>query len=143
MILDNRALLSDKQAITATAVSTNVYDLLETGVMYDGVQIQRNLGKAGYIPFLVQVNEDFNTLTSLTFEFQTSDTEVFTVATSVFAVTVPLAQLKAGFILPIDKIPRGLMQRYFRMNYTVAGTAPTTGSVTAGVVAAVDGSYQG
>ena len=143
MILDKRALLSDKQAITATANSTDVYDLLETGVMYDGVQIKRNMGKGGYIPFLVQVNEDFNTLTSLTFIFQTATDSAFTVPTDVFQVVVPLAQLKKGFILPVDKIPRGLMQRFFRMRYVVGGTNPTTGQVTAGVVAAVDGSYQG
>lgn len=143
MILDMRALLSNKQAITATANSTDVYDLLETGTMYDGVQIKRNMGKGGYIPFLVQVNADFDELTSLTFVFQTATDAAFTAPTDVFQVVVPLAQLKKGFILPVDKIPRGLMQRFFRMRYVVTGDAPTAGTITAGVVAAVDGSYQG
>jgi hypothetical protein len=31
-------------------------------------------------------------------------------------------------------IPRGTSERYMRLNYTVAGTAPTLGKITAGVV---------
>ena len=36
-----------------------------------------------------------------------------------------------------DGLPRGLTLQYGRLTYTVAGTAPTTGKITAGVVAGV------
>lgn len=143
MILDIRALLSDKQAIVASAPSTNIYDLLETGTTYDGVKLQRHMGRGGHIPLLVQVNQEFDELTSLTFAFETDDDDTFAAAVEVFRCVVPLAQLKEGFILPIERLPRNLMKRFFRMNYIVDGTAPTSGLVTAGIVAAVDGSYQG
>ncbi len=32
-------------------------------------------------------------------------------------------------------VPRGTNLRYVRLNYTLVGTAPTTGKVTAGIVA--------
>jgi hypothetical protein len=34
-------------------------------------------------------------------------------------------------------------ERYMRIKYTVVGTAPTQGKITAGFVAAVDGAYVG
>ena len=143
MILDRRALLSDAQAIVATAVSTDSYDLGAPGKTYDGTQLKRNMGKAGMIPLLIQVVENFNLLTSLTFTLQTDEDSAFGSPKNVIAVTVPLAELVAGFILPIDKLPRGIVERYVRLNYTVAGTDPTEGAVTAGFVAAVDGAYVG
>ena len=50
---------------------------------------------------------------------------------------MPLAQLKAGAQIARDGLPRGLTLQYGRLKYTVAGTAPTTGKITAGVVAGV------
>ena len=48
-----------------------------------------------------------------------------------------LAQLATGakYLLP-DRLMAGTNERYVRLNYTVTGTAPTTGRITAGVVAA-------
>lgn len=143
MILDERVLLSDQQAITATANSTNVIDLQALGITYDQVQLQRKLGKGQMIPFLVQVTEDFDNLTDLEFIFQTDDDEAFGSATDVLSIVVPLASLVAGYILPMDKLPREIRERYFRMRYVVNGVAPTAGKVTAGIVAAVDGAYVG
>ena len=56
MLLDQQALFSAAQAITATAASTNVID---TGS-------NKDVGKYGDIPLLIQVVEGFNNLTSLT-----------------------------------------------------------------------------
>lgn len=143
MILDNRSLLSDQQAITATANSTNYYDLLAPGKTGDGIQLKRNMGKGQNIPLLLQVTEDFDNLTSLDFVFQTDEDSAFGTPKEVFRCTVLAADLKAGYILPIEKLPRNLKERYFRMRYEVTGVAPTTGKVTAGIVAAVDGAYVG
>jgi hypothetical protein len=144
MILDQNALFSDAQAVTASAASTNHYDLGEMGVTaYNSVQLRRNVGKAGKIPLLIQVVEDFDALTSMTFTVQTDDNGAFSSAKNVMAVTVPLAELKAGFICPIDKLPRGITEQFLRIFYTVTGAAPTVGKITAGIVGAVDGGYQG
>lgn len=145
MILDKRSLFSDQQAITGTENSDNYYDLGAPGVAVVGerVQLLRNMGKGGHIPMLVQVNEDFNNLTSLDIVMQQDEDSAFGSAKEVFRVTVLLADLVAGYICPIDKLPRGVTERYLRFRYEVTGSAPSTGKITAGFVAAVDGSYQG
>jgi hypothetical protein len=145
MILDQNALFSDAQAITADAASTNHYDLGEMGVTaYNSVQLRRNIGKGCYpIPLLIQVVEDFDALTSLEIIVQTDEDPAFGSAKNVMSVTVPLAELIAGFISPIDKLPRGIVERYLRIYYNVNGSNPTVGKVTAGIVGAVDGGYQG
>lgn len=144
MILDQHAIFSDAQAITATANSTNTIDLGAPGVAaYNSVQLKRNLGKGMDTPLLIQVVQDFNLLTSLQFIVQTDDNDAFSSAKDVLSITVPLAELKAGFISPIDRLPRSITERFVRIRYVVSGTAPTSGKVTAAIVAAVDGSYEG
>lgn len=137
MIVDNSQIFSDHQAITATAASTNILDLGASprpkGWVADYV---RDKGEGKPIPIAVQVTQDFNTLTSLTVSLEMSDTEAFTVATTVASTgAIPLADLKAGKALPaLQRLPLGITQRYIRLKYTVAGTSPTTGKVFAGVV---------
>ena len=144
MILDQNALFSDKQAITASAASTNFYDLGAPGVTgYNSAQLLRNLGKGKETPLLVQVNEDFDALTSLSIAIQSDEDPAFGTPKTVVEISVPLADLVVGYILPIDKLPRDIKERYVRIFYTVVGLAPTTGQITAGIVAAVDGSYVG
>ena len=139
MILDNRSLLSDKQAITASAVSTNVLDLGQEGVMYDGTQILKRKGIGEHIPLYIGVNEDFDALTSLDIIIQESVDAAFTVPLEVMSVSVLLADLKAGYISPIDKLPRKVTKRFLRFSYVVTGANPTVGQISAGFVAAVDG----
>lgn len=139
MILDERALLSDKQAIVATAASTDAYDFGQTGVTYDLVTLRRRLGVGMKIPFLIMVNQDFDNLTSLDITLQTDDDSAFGSPTNVLTVNVLLADLVAGYIFPVDKLPRTIRERYFRVLYTVNGAAPTVGQITAGFVANVDG----
>lgn len=122
MLLDQQALFSAAQAITATAVSTNVID---TGSSLD-------VGKYGDIPLLIQVVEPFNNLTSLTVTVQTDSVPGFGSSSDVIAMTIPLASLTVGFKAPVITLPMKL-KRYIRLNYTVTGTAPTTGKVTAGI----------
>ncbi|GAL43041.1 Bbp16 family capsid cement protein [Citrobacter werkmanii] len=126
MLLDQQALFSAAQAITATAVSTNVID---TGSSKD-------VGKNGDIPLLIQVVEAFNTLTSLTVTVQTDDNSAFSSPTDVISMVIPLASLTVGYKTPVITLPMKL-ERYIRLNYTVTGTAPTTGKVTAGIVGGV------
>lgn len=128
MIFDKQTLLSDAQAITATAASTNVIDLgpIKTGIV-------RDIGKGKQIPLLVQVVEAFNSLTSLTVALQVDDADTFPSAKTVWSTVVLLADLIAGKVVIPEYVPRGTNERYLRLNYTVTGTAPTLGKITAGV----------
>ena len=126
MLLDQQALFSAAQAITATAASTNVID---TGS-------NKDVGKYGDIPLLIQVVEGFNNLTSLTVTVQTDDNSAFSSAADVLAMTIPLASLVLGDKSPVITLPMK-MERYIRLNYTGTGTAPTTGKVTAGITGGV------
>lgn len=126
MLLDQQALFSAAQAITATAASTNVID---TGS-------NKDVGKNGDIPLLIQVVESFNTLTSLTVTVQTDDNSAFSSATDILSLTIPLSSLVQGYKSPVITLPMKL-ERYIRLNYTVTGTAPTAGKVTAGITGGV------
>ncbi|EOW0914397.1 Bbp16 family capsid cement protein [Klebsiella pneumoniae] len=126
MLLDQQALFSAAQAITATAASTNVID---TGS-------NKDVGKYGDVPLLIQVVEGFNNLTSLTVTVQTDDNSAFSSAADVLSMTIPLASLVLGYKSPVITLPMK-MERYIRLNYTVTGTAPTTGKVTAGITGGV------
>jgi len=123
MLLDQQAIFSAAQAITATAASTNTID---TGSSKDS-------GKGGDVPLLIQVVEAFNNLTSLTVSLQTDDNTAFSSPADVLSLVVPVASLTVGYKTPVITLPMK-MERYIRLNYTVTGTAPTTGKVTAGIV---------
>ena len=138
MILDRTGLLSENQAITATAPSTNVLDLGSPGTPYGATAaLNRDVGRGEPIPFYIGVTETFNNLTSLTVAIQTDTTTAFSSPVTVWSQTVVLADLVPGqrHILP-DWIPAGANRQFVRMNYTVTGTAPSTGRITAGVVMA-------
>lgn len=128
MIFSKQDLLSDAQAITATVRSTNVINL---GPIAAG--IVRDIGKGKQIPLLVQVVEAFNNLTSLTFALQVDGDEAFGSPKTVWSQVVVLADLKAGKVVVPEYIPRGADEQFMSLLYTVTGTAPTTGKVTAGV----------
>lgn len=143
MIFDQQTLFSDNQAITATAISTNVIDLQQIGIPVMNVErLVRDIGKSDDIPLLLQVTETFNNLTSLTITVETCDDPTFVTAPVVHHTTVaiPLAQLIAGFRTNMPHIPEGGapgMKRYLGVRYTVIGTAPTLGKMKSGVVAGV------
>lgn len=133
MIFDATTLCSDQQAITATAASTNVIDL---GPIRSG--LSRDIGQGEDIPFLIQVTEDFTNLTSLKVEVQTSDDSGFGSGNvTTWEKTVLLASLKKGYKFNNDDIEPGTAKRYLRVYYTVTGTAPDAGKITAGVTMGV------
>jgi hypothetical protein len=122
-ILDRQNLFSNEQAITATAASTDVIDL-GTG--------SRDVGAGEESTVLVQVVTTFDALTSLTIALQTSSTENFASPVQLTAATVALADLTVGRKFSIGTVPRGTL-RYLRLYYTVTGSSPTVGKITAGV----------
>lgn len=138
MILDRTLLFSEGQAITASAASTNVVDLGETGKPVGAsANLVREIGFGNDVEMVCTVVESFDKLTSLTISIQVDDNAAFASPTTVWtSVAYPLSQLATGakFLLP-DEIPAGVNERYMRLYYTVAGTTPDAGKITAGVVA--------
>jgi len=123
MLLDSQNKFSDRQAITANDVSENVIDM--------------GKGEASFgtpKPLLIQVVEDFNNLTSLKVEIQTATDPDFTTPETLAESTQVLEKLKTGYVFPITTFPKG-NKGYMRLKYTVAGTAPTQGRITGGLVA--------
>jgi hypothetical protein len=139
MIVDNTLVLSDSQAITADAGSTNVIDLGAAGTPYGAASaVNRDVGIALEIPIWVTVTETFNNLTSIVISLQTDDNAAFSSPTTVATgPTLLLASLVAGykFTWP-SELPEGVNERYLRLYYDITGTAPTTGKIFAGIVAA-------
>lgn len=134
MHLDEQALFSDQQAITATAASTNYIDLGAANTPPGGSNaIKRDIGGGNDMPLLIQVTEAFNNLTNLKVDVEVDDNTSFSSAKVVGTATVVLADLVAGKKIPPFNVPIGTDERYMRLNYTVTGTAPTAGKVTAGI----------
>lgn len=138
MIFDRTLLFSNAQAITADAASADIIDLMATGRVFGAAaDLTRDIGKGQQIPLLIQIVEAFNNLTSLRVVVQCDDNAGFSSPKDVIEVTLPLANLTIGRTFPILAIPPGLNERYMRIFYDITGTAPSTGKVTAGVVAGV------
>lgn len=139
MIFDRTELFSDRQPVTATTASTNVWDTGPTGTAYGhAAALRRDMGKGTELPLAIRVVESFNNLTSLAISYQVADDAAFTqnLTTVVGPMSYTLAQLQSGavHVLP-DSIPVGADRRYHRLLYTVTGTAPTLGRITAGITA--------
>lgn len=138
MIFSAQQRFSDQQAITATAISENVIDLGATGTVHGAAAaLARDIGPGTKIPLLVQVTEDFNTLTSLTVSIESSANADLSSSSVAASQTIALADLVAGKQISLDCLPNQITGRYLGIRYTVAGTDPTAGKVTAGIVAAV------
>ncbi|APL94091.1 Bbp16 family capsid cement protein [Sphingobium indicum] len=146
MIFDNTLLFSDAQAITADAGSTNTIDLGATGTPFGAsAALVRDIGKGCKIPLSISVVEAFNNLTSIEISLQVDDNSGFSSPKTVArSAVIALADLTAGKQIDFpDYIPQGANERYLRLYYDITGTAPTTGKITAGVVAARQTNFVG
>lgn len=123
-MIDAELEFSDSQAITASAVSTNVADVTNLG----------DLGSGNLLPLEVVVKADFDALTSLTIEVQEATDAAFTTPIVLASQSVLLAALVAGFRANFNVVPHTANSGYLRMNYTVVGTNPTVGQISAAVV---------
>lgn len=132
MIIDKENLLSYKQAITVTAVSTNVIDL--------GPSHHRKAsGKDSFLPMLLAIDEPFTDvgsdatlrvqLKSSTAEAINANVRIHYDRTFTFAELLQIGNLELGAALPPD------VQRYVRADYTVASGPFTAGKLTFGLVA--------
>jgi len=138
MIVSKQSLLSDAQAITASAASTNYYDFGAPGTAFGHASaLAPDQGLAPKIPVRIQVTTAFATLTSLKVAVQVDDNTSFSSATTVLETeAIAAASLIAGYVFNIDSVPLKTNERYMRFYYTVAGSDATAGVITAGVVLA-------
>lgn len=135
MLLSAEQLFSDSQALTGTAVSTNVIDLGATGTVIGApAALVRDIGKGNPIPIIVSLDVAAGgTSPTITVEVQIDDNEAFASATQVAASETKSGGAAGDSIYLDVYLPEGTNERYLRLNYTLAGTAPTY-TVTAGVV---------
>lgn len=127
MILDEQALFSDKQAVTADAASSNL------------IKVGGNIAKGTPVEVLCQVMEEFTGLTSLEVKIQTCDTENGVYADIASSGAIAVANLVAGYRFSLKFLPNGV-KKFIRLYYDVTGTG-TAGTITAGVVDGVPESY--
>lgn len=117
------------QAITATAISTNVIDTRNaaTPTLVDEGLVGCDLW------LVVQTIAAFNTLTSLTITLESDSTANLATSATVHFSTgaILLAALTANTELVRVKLPSANYERYLGVRYTVGGTNPTLGSVLA------------
>lgn len=130
MILDLQTKFSDAQAITATAVSTNVLDLRNqaTPVLVDE-------GMSGPETWLVaQVGAAFTAAGAATvvITLESSTTADLATAPTVHYTSqpIPVASLVAGYRALALQMPSGDYKRYLGFRYTVATGPFTAGTMT-------------
>ncbi|QDL30763.1 Bbp16 family capsid cement protein [Serratia liquefaciens] len=135
MILDYLNMFSQAQAVTATAPSTDVIDL---GPLYAGNDV-RDIGPGYPVEFFAQVaiNGAAGGSATVTISLQTSKTSDFASATTLLQTgEIAVADLKVGYRY-VGTVPHGV-QRYLRVNYTVASGPLTAGAFTAGLLLDAD-----
>lgn len=136
MLLSAEQLFSDSQALTVTAASTNIIDLGATGTVIGApAALVRDIGKGNPIPIIVNLDVAAGgTNPTITVAVQVDTLEGFGSPTTV-ATSETKTGGAAGDSIYLDVyLPEGTNERYLRLNYTLAGTAPTY-TVTAGIVA--------
>ena len=143
MIIDTlHSTYSEDQAVTATAISENVVQINDAGTVFgESAAISRNPGAGNEIPLLIQVTEDFATLTSLTITLETADNAALSTNAVVLASSgaIAVADLVAGYRPNFTRIfPDGVLSDYVGLRYTVTGSNATAGKISAAIAAAVN-----
>ena len=140
MIISKDLTLSEDQAVTATAISENVIQFPATGTVYgEDAALARNLGPGNELPLMIQVTEDFATLTSLTITLETSANADLSSSTVLHTTgAIPVASLIAGYRTPIRILPDGEILEYLGLRYTVTGSNATAGQISAALATEVN-----
>jgi hypothetical protein len=124
------------QAVTATAISTNVLDLrnASTPTLVDEGLFGKDLW------LVVQTIQVFATLTSLTITLESAADAGLTSGPVVHFSTgaILLAALTANTVLARVQLPSADYKRYVGLRYTVGGSSATTGSILAYLTPDVD-----
>lgn len=132
MILDKLLMFSEAQAVTASAASTDVIDL---GPI-DGTR--RDIGVGYPLEFFTNVTTTATAAGAATVNVQLQTSPDNSTWTTIYdSGALALAALVAGKRVASVKVPSGV-QRYLRVNYSVATGPLTAGAFTAGINLDVD-----
>ncbi len=132
MILDKLLMFSEKQAITASAASTDVIDL---GPI-DGTR--RDIGVGYPLEFWATVDTTATAAGDATLNVQLQTSPDNSTWTTIYdSGALALSALTAGKRLFSAKVPAGV-QKYLRVNYSVATGPLTAGAFTSGINLDVD-----
>lgn len=128
MLLDKQLEFSDSQAVTTTAISTNVVDLGPTNTLKD-------IGGPEAVYLIIQTDVAVTGATSVAFSLESSSTANLATTPTVHysSAAIPVASLPASISVAVAPLPAGAYQRYMGIRYTVVGTA-TTGAFSAFLV---------
>lgn len=116
------------QAITATALGANVLDLRNAS----GLALADEGISGPELWLVVNVLQAFNNLTTLTITLESDSASNLASSPVVHATAaLALAALTAGATVVRLQLPSTDYKRYMGVRFTVAGTAPTQGTVVA------------
>jgi hypothetical protein len=148
MILDSQLEFSDAQAVTATAISTNVYDLFTEGVggAASGFSPNTRLDVGAGEPIWLIVSTavtatDSGSDATLTVSLVTADNAALSTNAETVYTTSALAFAAfatAGTRLVAVRLPAYNYRRYLGVNYTVAAGPLTAGAFDAFLVLDAD-----
>lgn len=134
MYIDTQNLFSDAQAVTATAISTNVIDLTlgESGL----TTIDIGNGEPIYLLIICTTTTASGGSTTIDFTLESDSTaNLATSATTHISVAgVAKATLVAGYRVVAQALPLGNYERYLGVRYTVNTANLTAGAFTAALV---------
>lgn len=139
MIMDKFLEFSDAQAVTSTAISTNVVDLapLGNGV---GTNTTRDIGTGEDVYLVVITNTNVTDTSSdatLAVTLESDSTENLATSPTVHFSTGAMAfatYATAGTVIANVKLPAGSYERYLGVRYTVASGPLTAGAFDAFLV---------
>ncbi|SFY21773.1 Bbp16 family capsid cement protein [Azotobacter vinelandii] len=134
MYIDKQAEFADGQAVTATAISTNVVDLYPLGNAVNANTV-RDIGVGEDVYLIVQVDTAATAAgaatVTVTLESDSASGMANAPVVHYSSKAFALAELTAGATLLAVKLPAGDYKRYVGVRFTVA-----TGPLTAGAFSA-------
>lgn len=139
MILDKELNFSIAQAVTATAISTNVVDLYPLGSSV-ATNTTRDIGTGEELYLVVQTKvaaTDSGSDATLTVSLESDSTADLATSATVHYTTGALAFAAfspAGTVLAMVRLPAGNYERYVGVRYTVASGPLTAGTFDAFIV---------
>lgn len=119
MLIDKQHVLSDAQAITADAGSTNVYD----------TRMTKGFSQGNPVGVRCSIDETFTLLTSLTIQLRSSAASDMSSPRVHLSRTVVAADLVAQNVIDMGEFPEETL-RYLDVYYDVTGTNPGAGKIT-------------
>ena len=121
MITDAELLFSDSQALTATAISTNVYDSAPLATGNNGIDLGSGCPVYGVVHCETAMA---GTSPTLAITFESSAAAALTSANTHYTHAT-LTALAAGTLIKFVLPPANTWLRYSGFRYTLGGTSPT------------------